>query len=83
MFHKKKLTKKTPDFFLRIQGQDFHISDIFYKIQNLKKWKMKAVVPFLQRNLKFHSPSAYSSLFQHIQAYSGLVYASLLQTISV
>ena len=25
-------------------------------MQNLKKWQMKAVVPFLPRNLKLHSP---------------------------
>ena len=38
-----------------MQVQDFNISDIFSKIQNLKKWKMKALTPFLPRNLKLHS----------------------------
>ena len=32
------------------------ISDIFYKIQNVKKLKIKAVVPFLPQNFKLHSP---------------------------
>ena len=51
----KKLYKKAPNI-LYIQVQNFNISDIFYKIQNLKKGKMKAVVLFLSRNLKLHSP---------------------------
>ena len=55
MLHKKTFTKKAPDIFC-IQVQDLYISDVFYKIQNLKKWQMKAVVPFLPRNLKLHSP---------------------------
>ena len=55
MLQKKTFTKKAPNFFW-ILVQDFNISDIFYKIQNLKKEKMKAVVPFLPRNLKHHSP---------------------------
>ena len=40
------------------QVQDFNISGIFffYKIQLLKRWKMKAVVPFLPRYLILHSP---------------------------
>ena len=54
MLHKKTFTKKAPDIF-GIQVRDFSILDIFYKIQNLKKWKMKAVVSFLPRNLKLHS----------------------------
>ena len=44
MFHKKTFTKKTPDIFC-IQVQDFNISDIFYNIQNLKKWQIKAGSP--------------------------------------
>ena len=55
MLNKKTFTKTAPHI-LCIQVQDFNISDIFYKIQNLKKWKMKAVVPFCPRNLKLHSP---------------------------
>jgi len=55
MLNKITFTKKVPDIFC-IQVRDFNISDTFYKIQNLKKWKMKAVVPFLPRNLKLHSP---------------------------
>ena len=39
------------------QVQDFNISNIFKKMQNLKKWQMKAVVRFLPRNLKLYSPS--------------------------
>ena len=35
------------------QGQDFIISDIFYKIQNLKKWKVKALVHSSQEILSF------------------------------
>ena len=31
-------------------------------IQNLKKWEIKAVVPFLPRNLKLQSPLVYPSL---------------------
>ena len=52
------LQKKAPDIFC-FQVQDFNISNIFYTIQNLKKWKMKSVVPFLPRNLKLHSPCAH------------------------
>ena len=37
-------------------GSKFNISDIFYKMQNIKKRQMKAVFPFLPRNLKLHSP---------------------------
>ena len=55
ILHKKTFTKKAPDIFC-MQVQDFNVSDIFYKIQCLKKWQMKAEVPFLQRNLKLHSP---------------------------
>ena len=44
------------DFWFQVQ--DFNISNIFYKIQNLKSrnGKMKAVVSFLPRNLKLHGP---------------------------
>ena len=38
MLHKKTFTKKAPNFFC-IQVQDFNISHIFDKIQNLKKRK--------------------------------------------
>ena len=36
MLQKKIFSKKAPDIFC-IHVQDFNISDIFYKIQNLKK----------------------------------------------
>ena len=55
MLRKKTFTKKAPNIFW-IQVQHVNISDIFYKIQNLMKRQMKAVVPFLPRNLKRHSP---------------------------
>ena len=55
MWHKKTFTKTAHNIFC-IHVQDFNMSDIFYKIQNLKKWKMKPVVPFLPRNIKLHSP---------------------------
>ena len=55
MLHHKTFTKKSLDIFC-FQVQDFNISDIFYKMQILKKLRMKAVVPFLPRNLKLHSP---------------------------
>ena len=54
-FTSQKITKKTLDNF-GFQVKNFNISDIFYKMQNLKKWKIKAVVPFLPRNLKLHIP---------------------------
>ena len=41
MIHKKTFTKKAPDIFC-IQVQDVNISDVFYKILNLKKWKINA-----------------------------------------
>ena len=55
MLHKKAFTKTAHDLFC-IQVQDFNISGIFYKIQNLKKWKINAVVLFLWKNIKIHSP---------------------------
>ena len=55
ILHRKIFTKKAPDIFW-IQVQDINISDLFYKIQNLKKWKIKAVVPFLPTYLKLYSP---------------------------
>ena len=53
---RKHLPKKAPKFFF-IHVQDFNISDMFYKIQNLKKKRkiMKAVIPFLPINFKLHS----------------------------
>ena len=36
ILHKKTFTKKTPDIFC-MQVQDLNVSDIFYKIQCLKK----------------------------------------------
>ena len=72
MPHKKAFTKKAPNIFC-IQIQGFNISDIFYKVQNLKKWKMEAVVPFLPRNPKLHSPCVHyitiSGGMEIIQAY--------------
>ena len=55
MLHKKTCRKIASDI-LCIEVQEFNTSDIFCKIQNLKKLKMKAVVPFLPKNLKLHSP---------------------------
>ena len=46
MLDQKTLTKKLLNIFW-FHVQDFNISEIFYKIQNLKKWQMKAVNPFL------------------------------------
>ena len=47
----KKYLQKTLACFC-IQVQDFNIS----VIQNLFKRKIKAVAPFLPRNIKLHSP---------------------------
>ena len=49
---KKYFTKKIIWRFFGFHVQDFIISEIFYKIQNLNKWILKAVVSFLPRNLK-------------------------------
>ena len=48
----QNIYKKTLDIFC-FQVQDFNI---FYRVQNLKKWQIKAVVPFLPKNPKLHSP---------------------------
>ena len=53
-YFRKHLQKETPYTFC-FQVQDFHISDVFYKIQNFNKWKRKAIVSFLPRNLKLYS----------------------------
>ena len=63
MLRLKTFTKKALDIFW-FQVQDFNNSDIFYKIQNLKKWQIKAVVPFLPRNLKLHSPCHFREAIQ-------------------
>ena len=62
----ENIYKKTPAIF-SIQIQDFNISDTFYKIQNLKKWQIKAVVPFLPRNLKLHSPCDKSKIVRKLK----------------
>ena len=53
MFTRKPFKKAVYIFW--IQVGDFNISEIFLKIPNLKKWKMKAVLPFLPRNPNIHS----------------------------
>ena len=50
----RKHLQKSPNMFW-IQSPNFSISDIFYKVQNLKQFIMKAVVPFLPRRLKLNS----------------------------
>ena len=55
MLHKKTFTNKVPDNFW-IHVQHFNISDIFNKIQNLNKIKIKVVVPFLPTYLQLQSP---------------------------
>ena len=35
---------------------ELNILNNFYKIQNLSKWKLKQVVPFLPKNLELHNP---------------------------
>ena len=47
---------KKSTWFFWFHVQYINISDIFYKMPNLKKWLIKAVVPFLPRNLKLHNP---------------------------
>ena len=78
MLHKKTFTKKAPDIF-SIQVQDFNILDIFYKIRNLKKWKTKAVVPFLPRNLKLHIPWKVPFLTIHYKGKSKMTYNATVQ----
>ena len=55
MLHQKTFTKKQLIFF----GSKFKISTFqtsFTKRKTWRVWKMKSVVPFLQRNVKLHRP---------------------------
>ena len=54
MLHKKPILKK--QLFFWIQVCDFNISEIIKKkSETSRNEKIKAVVPFLPRNLKIHS----------------------------
>ena len=56
------------------QVQHFRISDIFYKMQNIKKLQKKAVVPFLQINLKWANILWLTDTFVYLFEFPGEYY---------